>query len=168
MECCIQWVQKKASQNKAMNWRSPLLLKNSIKYNGSSMSHPFCTFIFMYAITNKHIWFFKFLVLVLPACIFFSSCWFAYTVKLWTDWFWTRQVRKLFSEAHPSSGLELSVGFQVYLVQKNSNYIHALANTVMNVLLKRMRQLSQETQNKCIIDIKYSSKIKPGPAKHLF
>lgn len=36
----------------------------------------------------------------------------------------------------------------------------------MYVVLKRMRQLTQETQNKCITDINYSSKVNPDPAKH--
>jgi len=37
-----------------MNWRSPLFLKSSIKCSGSSISHPFDTFIFKCAIVNNH------------------------------------------------------------------------------------------------------------------
>lgn len=48
-------VQKKTSQNGAMNWYSILLLKNSIKYNETFMLHPFDTFLFDYAIENNHI-----------------------------------------------------------------------------------------------------------------
>lgn len=38
----------------------------------------------------------------------------------------------------------------------------------MYIVLKCMKQLTQETQSKCIIDKNYSSKVKPDPEKHLF